>query len=146
MKSKLKPKRNFLHTLFEASVIIKAINGTWETISGLGLLLFSHVTVAHAFSGIAKHDMTRGTQDFAGIYILSHGVVNIFLAYYLYKQKLWAFWVSISFFGASMLYLGYRAMNHPSLILYWLILFDAICIYLTIHEYNYRKTLAATAK
>ncbi|HEX3095946.1 MAG TPA: DUF2127 domain-containing protein [Patescibacteria group bacterium] len=151
-------KQKYWHALFEASVFIKAINGAWETISGFTLLFISRVTIAHAFFGITKNELSEdphdrvlgavnhsiqnlsaGNKDFVALYILSHGLINIFLAYYLYKEKLWAFWVSITFFSGSVLYLIFRASQSHSPMLYVLIVFDTFFIYLTIHEFKYRR-------
>jgi uncharacterized membrane protein len=155
-------RQKYWHKLFEASVFIKAINGIWETVSGFVLLFISKATIAHAFYGLTKqelgedhHDkvinvlnrsmehLTSGTKNFAAMYILVHGLINIFLAYYLYKEKLWAFWVSLGFFGLSIVYLAYRAYNNHSMGLYALILFDVFFLFLTWHEFQYRKKLVA---
>lgn len=138
-------KQKYWHKLFEASVIIKAINGIWETIAGFAILFISSATIAHAFGGEIQNlqHLSTSSKEFAGIYILAHGLINIFLAYFLYKEKLWAFWVSIGFFTASIVYLGYRVINAPSLMLYGLILFDIFFMYLTWHEFQYRRNLSA---
>lgn len=132
-------KQKYWHTLFEASVFIKAINGIWETIGGIGILFLSNGFINKAFASttLAEH-ISVGAKNFAGIYILSHGLINIFLAYYLYKEKLWAFWVSIGFFSGSVLYLAYKLTGGPSAMLFILIAFDIFFTYLTWHEYKYR--------
>ncbi|HEX3099968.1 MAG TPA: DUF2127 domain-containing protein [Patescibacteria group bacterium] len=141
-------KQKHWHTLFEASVVIKAINGTWETISGFALLFISNGFINKALAShqtITSH-ISSGTKDFAGLYILSHGLINIFLAYHLYRNRLWAFWVSMGFFSGSILYLIYRATSQPSLLLFTLIIFDTFFVFLTWHEFQYRKELVAQTK
>ncbi len=132
-------KQKYWHALFEASVFIKAINGIWETISGFALIFLSKGFINNAFANqsFTEH-ISVGTKNFAGIYILAHGLINIFLAYYLYKEKLWAFWISMGFFSGSVVYLVYRLTDGPSLLLYMLIAFDVFFTYLTWHEYKYR--------
>ena len=132
-------KQKYWHALFEASVFIKAVNGVWETACGIALLFFNNGLINNAFANqtLAEH-LTTGTKNFAGIYILTHGLINIFLAYYLYKEKLWAFWVSIGFFTGSVVYLTYKLTDGPSLILFILIAFDILFTYLTWHEFKYR--------
>lgn len=158
-------KQKFWHALFEASVLIKAINGAWETISGFAILFLSKDILNHFFSVITRHELSQdphdrilgaltlgmqhlsnSTKDFAGIYILAHGVINIFLAYNLYKERMWSFIVSFAFFGISIIYLIVRIQHHPSPWLVALIIFDTIFTYLTWHEYDYRKNIIAKRK
>ncbi len=136
-------KQKYWHALFEASVFIKAVNGIWETIGGIALLFLSNGFINRAFASqsLTEH-ITAGTKNFAGIYILAHGLINIFLAYYLYKEKLWAFWVSIGFFSGSVVYLVYRLTDGPSPMLFALIAFDVFFTYLTWHEFKYRTDQA----
>ena len=147
----------FWHKLFEASIIIKALNGAWETITGLALLFLTKPFIAnvvfaagkkevvdspqdHAIMFLTNHlqNIPEGTRDFVGLYILAHGLINIFLAYYLYKEKMWSYSVSIAFFSISVVYLGYRAIEHPSILMFALIIFDIFFTALTWHEYKYR--------
>lgn len=150
-------KQKFWHALFEASVLIKAINGAWETISGFAILFLSKNTINwffYTFTGKAGSDnshekilstltlgmqnLSEGARSFAGIYILAHGLINIFLAYNLYRERMWSFGVSLAFFSLSIVYLFYKLLQKPSLILFALIIFDVIFNYLTWHEYKYR--------
>lgn len=153
-------RQKFWHALFEASVLIKAINGAWETISGFAILFLSKDTLNNIFFSITKkelaedpHDhllntltlgmqhLSTGAKEFAGIYILAHGIINLFLAYNLYKERMWSFAVSLAFFSISIVYLVYRVIHHPTPWLFALIIFDIIFNYLTWHEYKYRKNL-----
>jgi uncharacterized membrane protein len=153
-------KQKFWHALFEASVLIKAINGVWETLSGFAILFLSKDALNHAFLKITSRELiedpndrimnfltlgmqhlSTGTKNFAGVYILAHGIINLFLAYNLYKERMWSFGVSLAFFSLSVVYLIYKASIHPSPFLIALIIFDIIFNYLTWHEYKYRKAL-----
>lgn len=136
-------KQKIWHSLFEASVVIKAINGAWETICGFAILLMSSSAISSVFASYNKSadHVSSGAKNLAGIYILAHGLINIFLAYHLYRDRVWAFWVSLVFFSASIVYLAYRSLGHQSVMLYALILFDIVFIVLTWHEYKYRKNL-----
>ena len=118
-------KQKYWKMLFDASVYIKAFNGLWETVTGIALLFISKGFINNAFASqtVSEH-ISGGAKNFAAIYILAHGIINIFLAYSLYREKLWAFWVSIGFFSGSVIYLTYKLHNGPSLILIALIIFD----------------------
>lgn len=132
-------KQKYWHTLFEASVLLKAINGVWETISGFALIFVTKNAIAHTFLG----HLSTGAKEFAGAYILAHGLINIFLAYHLYRDRLWAFWVSGGFFSISIIYLWHRQSHTNSPFLYALIVFDIIFVFLTIHEYHFRAKMHA---
>lgn len=149
-------KEKYWHELFEASITIKAINGLWETISGVALLFITKAAINNAFIALTRKELTEdaqdrfihflsiqlqhlssNTKDFAGLYILTHGVVNLFLAYNLYRDRLWSYLVSIIFVSLSLLYLIYRVSHTHSLILIGIIIFDILFTILTWHEYKY---------
>lgn len=152
----MKLKEKYWHGFFEASIAIKSINGLWETISGAALLFITKASINNTFIALTRTELTEdpqdkfihflsfqlqnlssNTKDFAGFYILTHGVVNIFLAYNLYRKRLWAYLVSIIFVSLSLLYLIYRVSHTHSLILIGIIIFDILFTILTWHEYNY---------
>jgi len=150
----------YWHRLFEIGVVIKGINGAIETISGTLILLISKVTLYHVFTyftrGELLEDPTDGfmqflsfhlqtlsnsTKTFAAIYILLHGILNIFLATQLYRQRLWAYLITIGCMLLFMVYQIYRVTHTHSVILSVITLFDFIFIVLAWHEYQYRKDL-----
>ena len=150
-------RQKIWHALFEASILIKAVNGAWETISGFAILFLSKEALNRFFYFITRQELgadphekimsvitlgmqhlSTGTKNFAGIYILAHGLINIFLAYNLYKERMWSFVVSLAFFSISIIYLLYKVIIHPSPFLFILIIFDLVFNYLTWHEYRYR--------
>ncbi|HEU5114153.1 MAG TPA: DUF2127 domain-containing protein, partial [Candidatus Paceibacterota bacterium] len=97
-----------IHRVFVISLILKSLNALVETLLGLLLLftggisdvildLIRHELIedpndyfAGHLSGLAAH-LSPGLQLYGAIYLLSHGVVKIFLVWGLIKDRLWAY-------------------------------------------------------
>lgn len=158
----MQPKREgfeyYLHALFEAGVALKAFNGLWETISGLLVLFVPRQTVMHWFSVLAQRELIEdphdrfiditgrfitntpdGTRLFIAIYILAHGVLNLFLAYQLYRQRLWAYPVTAAVVGLFILYQLERIYQHHSMTLIVLTIIDILFLALLLHEYKHQR-------
>lgn len=151
--------RKFWHDLFEFGILIKGFNGAWETVSGLLVLFLSKATLSSWFSLLivrnelledphdkfinfladALQNFSNNTKTFAALYILSHGLLNIFLVIHLRRDKHWAYLVTIGATVMFMLYQIYRISLHHSLILAVITIFDAFFIMLAWHEYKYHR-------
>jgi uncharacterized membrane protein len=90
-------------------------------------MAYSHQYVAH---------LTAGTKIFAGLYILAHGLINLFLVWGLVKQKPTAYLVAVGVLLAFIFYQVFRIAFHHSLLLATLTVFDALFVVLIMHEYN----------
>lgn len=149
----------YWRAIFEFAVFIKGFNGIWETLSGFLVLFFSKAAFGNLFFFLARNELLEDPHDsfiafmaqalqnlsasaktFAAIYILLHGLLNIFLAIQLYRNKLWAYLVTINVMVIFIFYQVYRIILHHSVMLSILTVFDAIFIILTWHEYQYQKT------
>jgi uncharacterized membrane protein len=135
---------------------IKTLTGLVETASGFLLVYLSPVVLTNILNRISRGEqledpkdfflayahqylqhLTAGTKDFAGLYILAHGIINLLLVLGLIKEKTWAYLVAIGVLCSFMLYQIFRiAMNH-SLLLSALTIFDAFFVIIIWHEYNY---------
>ena len=144
------------HQLFEAGVLLKAINSVWEFLGGIFLLTFARGTLPHiiVFFGRTEllgdrddllfraitmqlaHLSVGSTRIFVGVYLLFHGVMNAFLAYNLYRDRLWAFPVSIAFTSLFLVYQLYRLSHTHSLFLLAVSIFDVAFMVVTYHEYK----------
>lgn len=152
-------RQKYWHELFEAGVLLKALNSTWETLGGIFLLTRLHSWIPRAFIFLS-HTELIGDQDdlifrtiktqignlnvvdtrtFVGIYLLFHGIVNMFLAYNLYRNRLWAYPTMIGFVSVFLLYQVYRLLHTQSPLLLIITLFDIFFVVLTWHEYRYQK-------
>lgn len=153
-------KEKYWWRLFEAGITIKAINGAWQTIVGLGLLVVPRNLLKKTFLAMLRRELLEDpgdkfirflniqsqhwfvvAKDFTGFLILVHGIVNLFLAYNLHRKRLWAYKVALVFVSLFLIYLLHRFGHSHSPWLLGIIIFDLCFITLTWHEYNYRKHL-----
>lgn len=154
-------KQKYWHELFETGVFLKALNSLWETAAGLFLLASLHSAFRNPFVhwtreeyvGDSRTDhlfrfvveqlnhLSVSTKAFVGLYLLFHGLLNMFLAYNLYKNRLWAYPASMGVIGLFLIYQLYRLFHTHSLILLGITFFDVAFVYLTWHEYRYQKSL-----
>ncbi len=150
----------YAHGLFRFSIFVKGFNGIWETLSGFLVLSLSRATFSNLFYSLAQNELLEDPRDrftefaakalqnispdvktFAAIYILFHGVLNIFLSVQLYRNKLWAYLINISAVSLFIIYQLYRISLHHSLMLSTLTTFDVLFLILTLHEYRHQKNL-----
>ena len=76
------------------------------------------------------------THSFAAVYLLTHGLIKLFLAVGLLREKLWAYPAAIAVFVLFVIYQLYRFVFSHSSFLMLLTIFDIAVIYLTWHEYR----------
>lgn len=151
--------KDIWHDLFEAGVALKGVNSVWETLGGLFLLTRLHSWLAYIFVFFSRHQLLGERDDFifsiissqihrldvvsvrtfVGIYLLFHGIMNAFLAYNLYRNRLWAYPVMIAFISIFLVYQIYRLAHLFSLTLLVVTFFDIVFIVLTWHEYKAQK-------
>lgn len=153
---KLLVEKNW-HRVFEFGIILKALNGVLQLISGLLILTLSKATFLNifiklthgeliedpndkliTFASSALQHLSTNTKTFAAIYILLHAVINIFVAIQLYREKLWAYKLAMGVILLFMTYQVYRISYTHSLTLTLITIWDAIFIGVVWHEYNYR--------
>jgi uncharacterized membrane protein len=151
---------NVLHQVFEFGILIKGINGVWETISGFFILFLSKATLNNIFNFLASKEMledpndffvgfstrflqnlSHDTQVFIAVYILLHGLLNLFLAIQLYRDKIWAYMVTITVMIIFIFYQIHRIILYHSSVLIVITIFDILFIILTWHEYKRKKYL-----
>jgi uncharacterized membrane protein len=134
------------HDLFEVGVAIKALNAVWETLGSLLFftvgprwvaLLTGRVPLAHRLVG----PMSHSTDIFVTLYLLVHGIINGFLAYNLFRNRLWAYPVAVAFNAIVLVYEVYRYTHTHSILLLGFAVFDCAFIALTWREY--RRVLAS---
>ncbi|MFA6416548.1 MAG: DUF2127 domain-containing protein [Candidatus Paceibacterota bacterium] len=150
--------QKYWHELFELGVLIKGLNGLWETAGGLLFLFLSRETLSRWFLSVMHNELledphdkiinffshsanhfSSGTKTFVALYILLHGILNIFLAIQLYRDRHWAYLVAIGAMSTFVLYQLYRISVHHSPVLMAVTIFDICFIALTWHEYRYHQ-------
>ena len=141
---------------FQISVLLKGANAILEIIGGVLLLFTGAITglVQFLIQGELIEDpsdfvantlqhylpyLSQHSQLFASFYLLSHGVIKIFLVVGLLRNKLWAYPSAIVVFILFIIYQLYRYTYTHSLFLILLTIFDVFVIWLTWHEYQILK-------
>ncbi|MFH0804087.1 MAG: DUF2127 domain-containing protein [Candidatus Zambryskibacteria bacterium] len=147
-----------LHQIFEFGIVVKGINGIWETISGFFILFLSKTAIDKLFYFLASKELLEdprdlffnflfkflenlsyNTQVFIAVYILLHGLLNIFLAIQLYRDKIWAYLVTITVMTVFIFYQIHRIILYHSPVLIAITIFDISFVVLTWYEYDRKK-------
>lgn len=137
----------YVHRFFLISVLIKGINGTLEIIGGLILLVFYGDRIDRFVELMTQSPAHTAPsyvspQLFASFFLLSHGIIKIFLIVNLLQRKLWAYPSAIIIFGLFTIYQAYRFVVTYSPWMLLLTIFDLIVIVLTYLEYRRLKAHA----
>lgn len=150
--------RKIINKIFEIGILIKSVFGFFEILSGIfiavaGEKLLNNFLLDLAMNEIshdpndfiARHfiiwsaDLYVGAKFFAIFYLISHGVVNIFLAVSLMKNKLWAYPWAMAGFGAFIAYQVYKYLHTFSPMLLILTLFDIFIVLIIFLEYKSKR-------
>jgi uncharacterized membrane protein len=144
-----------IHQIFEIGILLKGAHALIECIGGLVLAVVSTSAIARLVDALTQEELiedphdfvathllslaqnfTVGTQRFYAFYLLSHGVVKVFLVVFLLRNKLWAYPVSLVVLGLFVLYQLYRFSYTQGLGLIVLTVFDVGVMGLIWHEYR----------
>ncbi|MCX6779045.1 MAG: DUF2127 domain-containing protein [Candidatus Magasanikbacteria bacterium] len=150
-------ERNW-HELFEIGILIKTINGVLELIAGLGLLFLNGAFFNQAILTLFRQELLEdpqdflvnkiasffatlsvSTQNFAAIYLLFHAAIKFFIAFSLYKEKLWAYSVSLWIMASFFIYQIYHLSHKFSVFLLVLMIIDFLFFLIIRHEYKYKR-------
>jgi uncharacterized membrane protein len=140
---------------FRIAIILKGIDGAFEVLVGLFLLVLPLDSIQDALSGVAFYEVQPGRQAFIGnwltalsdkldvhlqvlaaLYLLLQGGIKIVLVIALIKRKYFLYPWAIGFMVAFIFYLSYRIGYNHSILLAALTLFDCLVAYLTYLEWN----------
>ena len=141
--------------IFEVSVLLKGVHALIECIGGIALAFVSTSTitslvnlltqeeliedqkdfVATRLMGLAQN-LTASTEHFYAFYLLSHGIIKLFLVIGLLRNKLSAYPVSLAVFGLFIIYQLYRFSYTHGIGLIVLTVFDVVVMGLIWHEYR----------
>jgi uncharacterized membrane protein len=141
--------------LFRIAVLLKGLDGVVETAGGIALLVASPAWIlqtandltwdwlaAHPRSVVASHmatsaqHLSTGSERFAGIYLLAHGLVKIGLVAALLRDQRWAYPTAMIVFAVFVGYQLHRYTMTHAMLLLPLSLFDVIVIGLIWLEYR----------
>lgn len=152
-----------LHRLFDLGVVIKGIDGALELAGGVLLVVVKPLTLNAMIVFLTAHEISEDPADlvanllrnsvrhlsmnttlFAGVYLLAHGLVKLFLVVGLLRGRQWAYPAALWFLAAFVLYQVYRILLTESLPLTALTAFDLVVMSLIWREYRFRKQARLT--
>lgn len=165
MKSPLLEEKS-IHLAFEVSLFLKGAFAVAEIVSGIGVYFVTQQFVFRLIERVTRAELLEdpgdfianylfqsaqhfsvSTRNFTAVYLLSHGVVKLWLIIGLLRTKLSYYPVAIAVFGLFIVYQMYRFGATHSLWLLLITAVDVVVIGLTWHEYQYlRRSRRASTK
>jgi uncharacterized membrane protein len=143
------------HRFFQLAMVFKAIDGVLEVVGAVLLLAFGPAGVGGAARFLTQHELgedpgdllagllVRNTQDisvatvhFATVCVFFHGLVKIWLASSLIRDRRWVFPVALVLMALFVAYQLIRLHYQPSQGLVILTVLDVVIIVLVWFEYR----------
>jgi uncharacterized membrane protein len=159
----LKTLGDKLHAAFEVSLVFKGLFAAAEIAAGIFAWLVPPQFLLGLVEIITRTELTEdpndfiatrllhaaqglsiGGQHFAALYLLSHGILKLWLIIGLWRGKLAYYPVTLVVFGVFIVYQLYRYSHTHSPMLLVLTVVDVLVIWLTLTEYR-RLRLAREA-
>lgn len=146
------------HRFFELGLLIKGIDGGFELLGGLLLLLLSPYRINRFVMPLVQGELEEDPEDLfanlllhttqnvihaklsASLFLLIHGVVKLLLVGGLLTNKLWSYPVAIVVFSAFTAYQLYQLGHQYSLFLVTVTVLDVFVIVLIVAEYQHMRT------
>jgi uncharacterized membrane protein len=152
MKTKTK---KMVHIGFEVGMALKGAYGVLQVIFGMLLGVLSPGKMKEVVYSLARHELLEdpndrlapfmmetarsfsiGSQHFATVYLISHGIIKVILIYLLWRGKLWSYPLAIVTLALFAAYQVYRYTFTHSIFLVALTAVDIAMILLTVMEYR----------
>ena len=144
---------------FRISIVLKGLHALLEILGGTLLYVIHPDTIQKFVSRLTQNELMEdrrdliastlqraaghlsiGAKTFAAFYLLSHGVIKLFLVIELLRKRLWAYPASLAMFGAFIAYQLYRLYYRLSIGLTLLTIFDGFIVWLTWREYQTKRS------
>lgn len=148
------PKTLFDKT-YEVGIIIKGIDGLFELLGGLVLLLVSPHTFGRLATWLTHGELDQDPHDFIAVHILhtgqqlaagrnwfaiafllTHGIVKVVLVVALLRNKLWAYPFAFVALGLFLVYQVYELVLQVTAGMALLTVLDVIIIWLVWREWQ----------
>jgi len=148
----------WLDWTFEIALIFKGIDGLLEIIGGIVLLVVSKQTLEGWVQVLTQHELSQDPHDFlfthlvagahnlsgsgatfAGLYLLTHGIVKVALVVAVMRDYLWAYPWMIGFLLVFIVYQVYRFVVHATWGMALLTAFDIFIVWLTWREWGRQR-------
>jgi uncharacterized membrane protein len=147
-----------IHRVFEVSLVFKGLFALLEILSGIAAYWVSQHALLDLAQRITQHALAEDPHDlianyllhlaqslsvsgqhFTAFYLVSHGVVKLWVIIGLLRERLWYYPVAMVIFSLFIAYQLYRYSYTNSAWLLFLSAVDAAVIWLTWHEYSYLR-------
>ena len=157
-------QRSSLDKIFKISLIVKALDGVFELIGAVLLLVLPTASISSLAEFLTQHELTQDPHDFiassllaaahhlgtgsalfGSFYLAIHSVVKVVLVAAVLKNKLWAYPWMIGFLTIFTAYQLYRLTYRFSVGLLLLTIFDVLMIALTMLEYRRHQRASVAA-
>ncbi len=144
-----------IRKIFVLSVCLKGLHALIECVGGIILWVVSRKSISAVVNMLTQEELIEDPNDFIAnhlrtfthnfsvsskhfyaFYLLSHGIVKVFLVAGLLKNQLWAYPSSLVVLGLFIVYQLYRFTYTHSAGLLALTAFDLIVVVLIWHEYR----------
>jgi uncharacterized membrane protein len=144
-----------IHVLFRIGLLGKAVDGALEIISGVILLTVDPAQLGRAARELTQSELiedpndllanfmlhlfqhlSTGTQAFAALFLLGHGLIKVGLVVALMRKLWWGFPTAIGAFGLFLAYQLYRYAHTRSVWLLAVSLLDVFVVIVTWLEYE----------
>lgn|SRR5487761_797335 len=151
-----------IHLIFEASLLVKGAFALFELAGGIIAYFISQRFLLDLMTEITQDELREDPQDvvanyllhqaqhfslsaqhFAAFFLLSHGVVKLWLIAGLLREKSCYFPIAIVVFALFIGYQLYRFSFTHSFLLLLITALDVVIIGLTWHEYRYLRRSAS---
>ena len=150
--------KKIIDKIFDIVILFKSFFGFFEILAGILFAVSGKLIVDNLILILTQQEIVEDPKDFfanyliktgnnfsnggnifAIVYLIFHGVINIFLAVALSKNKLWAYPWAITGFGFFIIYQSYRYFQTFSLPLLFLTLFDIFIVLIIWLEYTRKR-------
>jgi uncharacterized membrane protein len=148
-------KEHRIRQIFEVSVLLKGAHALTECVGGLVLAFVSTSAITNLVNSLTQDELIEHPNDFVAayllrlaqnftvsdehfyaFYLLSHGIIKLFVVIGLLRSKLWAYPVSLVVLGLFIVYQLYRFSYTHGIGLIVLTVFDVLVMGLIWHEYR----------
>ena len=147
-------KNDALDKTFNATLLIKGLDGILELVGGILLLIISPDTINNWAKSLTQNELSKdphdfiarhllhftghlhSTQFFGAMYLLIHGVAKLVVVVGLYRREHWSYYVAFAFLGGFGIYQIYRLTVHFGILLFLLTIFDGVILVLTTLEFR----------
>jgi uncharacterized membrane protein len=153
-----------LDKIFEISILIKGVEGIFELIGGLGLLIGGSGIITWLTTALTQDELSEEPHDrlanyllhtgqhlasggttYLVAYLLVHAAIKLVAVIALLQNKLWAYPFSLATLGVFMLYQIYQVTTSHSWIVAALTVYDVFLLWLIWREFQTQKRRHQTA-